>query len=295
MQIALDVHAHFAPAIPAEAQDVHVGAPQLFRSEALLGWMDEHAIERAWVSLPPPLYRPQLSAARSSDWARYVNDALAAVAGARLQPLYHLPLEHPDLAAQMAERYASAGAGFSAPAGGPNVACFSDARLGALWSELDRAGAFVFVHPGSCCDGRLGPYYLENLLGNPYETTVAIAHLVFSGLRAHHRRIRFCFAHGGGAAAMLAGRWQRGYETQRPGVDASLPAPKAVLATLLVDSIVHDAEALRLAARTFGSDSILFGSDWPFPMGLPSPEEQLAGTEPALHASICTAAALNRA
>ena len=175
------------------------------------------------------------------------------------------------------------------PAGGANVACFSDARLDPLWEHLDARQSFVFVHPGSCCDGRLAPYYLENLLGNPYETTVAIAHLVFGGLRARCPRIRFCFAHGGGAAAMLAGRWQRGFDTARPGVERTLPPPRELLRTLYVDSIVHDPAALAQAAAVFGPGRILFGSDWPFPMGLPDPHEQLAGVDAGLRDSIFAA------
>jgi len=292
-RIALDVHAHLAPPIPAQASDVHIGLQQLFQPEALLGWMDEQRIDSAWVSLPPPLYRPQLALDHSREWWLYANDGLARLVRPKLRPLFHLPVEHPALAVEIAERYAGEGAGFSLPAGGANVTCFSDARLAPLWALLDERRSFVFVHPGACCDGRLAPYYLENLLGNPYETAVAIAHLVFGGERHRHRAIRFCFAHGGGAAPMLAGRWQRGYETRRPGVDAAAPAPRELLGTLLVDSVVHDADAMALAARVFGARSILFGSDWPFPMGLPSPHEQLAGVAAELRRAIFSAAALS--
>jgi len=280
-RIALDVHAHLAPAIPAGARDVEVAARQLFDPEALRAWMQKHGVAQAWVSVPPPLYRPQLDEGASREWFLYVNESLASFSGGGLRPLFHLPLEHPALALELASRFGD-GAGFSVPAGGENVACFSDARLNPLWEHLDARQSFVFVHPGSCCDGRLAPFYLENLLGNPHETTLAIAHLVFSGLRARCPRIRFCFAHGGGAAAMLAGRWQRGFDTARPGVERTLPPPREVLRTLYVDSIVHDPAALAQAAAVFGAGRILFGSDWPFPMGLPDPHEQLAGVDAGL-------------
>ena len=179
MRIALDVHAHLAPGIPAGASDVEVGSPALFQRGALRGWMDEHGVERSWISIPPPLYRPQLHEAAARECV-YVNEGLADLADARLQPLFHLPLEHPSVSLELAQRFSGAGAGFSVPAGGLNVACFSDQRLAPLWTLLDVQRSFVFVHPGSCCDGRLAVHYLENLLGNPYETTLAIAHLVFS-------------------------------------------------------------------------------------------------------------------
>src|SRR5262249_6819355 len=88
---------------------------------------------------------------------------------------------------------------FSLPSGGPGR-MLSDRRYAPLWQTLDAAAAFVLVHPGENDDPRLAPFYLTNLLSNPYETTVAIAHLVFGGVVARYPNITFCFAHGGGVA-----------------------------------------------------------------------------------------------
>ena len=298
--IALDVHAHLAPIQPAQLAGIDgvswvadtqkltidghtVGIKSLFQPNALLAWMDTHHVERAWVSIPPPLYRPHLAEAAARDWARYVNDGLVTICGDhadRLAPLLHLPLEHPDLAVEIVEA-ASADARFAAAAGGyPGT--LSDASLEPLWHRLDSQGTFVFLHPGACCDGRLRPFYLENLAGNPIETTVAVSHLVFGGVSDRYPRIRFCLAHGGGATAMFAGRFERGYATARPDVDTSLSSPRSLLGRFYVDCIVHDAAALQLIAGTFGEDRVLFGSDWPFPMGIPEPHVQLAGTDAAL-------------
>jgi aminocarboxymuconate-semialdehyde decarboxylase len=49
-----------------------------------------------------------------------------------------------------------------------------------------------------------------------------------------------------------------------------------------VDCILHDAATLAFAAEIYGSDKILFGSDWPFPMGLPQTHDQMADVDPAL-------------
>jgi aminocarboxymuconate-semialdehyde decarboxylase len=38
---------------------------------------------------------------------------------------------------------------------------------------------------------------------------------------------------------------------------------------MYADCIAHHPSALRLAQDIFGPDHVLFGSDWPFPMGLP--------------------------
>ena len=114
----------------------------------------------------------------------------------------------------------------------------------------------------------------ENLVGNPYETAVAAAHLVLGGVCERFARIRFCLAHAGGALPMLAGRLQHGYATDRPGIDKTLAPPTEILRRFLVDCIAHDPKALELAAAVVGERHVLFGSDWPFPMGLPDPHAQ---------------------
>lgn len=298
-RIALDVHAHLAPVDPDRLAaiegvqwnaeqgklevDGHVlGIDALYRPQALVCWMDEQGIDQAWVSVPPPLYRAHLPEHAARAWCAYLNDTLEGVCAAygdRLAPLRHLPLEHPALARDVAA--ASGGNRYAAAAGGYGGA-LSDDAYESLWEVLDSQQAFLFLHPGHCCDPRLARFYLENLMGNPIETAVAAAHLVFGGVAARHAAIRFCLAHAGGATAMLAGRYERGYKTGRPGVAMSLPPPGAVLRGLFVDCIAHDAQALALSASVFGSTRILFGSDWPFPMGLPRPHEQLADVDPAL-------------
>lgn len=298
--IPLDVHAHLAPVVPEAlaglegvgwdaARGVMVvdGHPlavkDLYDPAALLRWMDGHGVARAWISVPPPLYRPQLDAAMAEQWADRLNSGLRRICDAqpqRLAPLFHLPLEHPRVAARLAGAWLErAAAGFAIAAGGHAGPVYSDPALDALWAVLDAASAFVFVHPARCCDGRLEAFYLENLVGNPHETAIAAAHLVSAGVPQRFPRLRLCLAHGGGSTAMLAGRWQRGRETARPGVDAKVEPPATALRRLLVDCIVHDPAALELAARVFGSCNIVFGSDWPFPMGLQDPRTQLAGVD----------------
>ena len=300
--IALDVHAHLVPVLHERLDaiagvswnaqrrllevDGHtVGIPALYDPDALIAWMDRHQVYKAWVSIPPPLYRQQLDLETARRWVNYLNDGLEQICAShleRLAPLYHLPVEHPQLAAEITEARISQGArGFAIAAGGSATPVYSDARLEPLWTALDRASSFLFIHPGACCDGRLKAFYLDNLVGNPYETAVAAAHLIFGGVCERFGNISFCLAHGGGATAMLAGRLQHGYATGRAGIDTSRQAPSALLGRFHADCVVHDNVALAFAARTFGENRMLFGSDWPFPMGVLQPHEHLASL-PAL-------------
>jgi aminocarboxymuconate-semialdehyde decarboxylase len=304
--IALDVHAHLIPvreaalhtfaglawdeATQAFAVDGHgVGLKGLFNAPSLLAWMTENKVAHAWVSAPPPVYRPGLPADEAERWARALNAGLFAIAAAhvdKLSPLFHLPVEHPAVAAALARDWIAQGHKRFAMAAGGQRLVLSGPAFDPLWRTLDGAAAFLFLHPGEGCDSRHDPFYLQNLIGNPSETGTAAAHLVFSGIPERYADIQFCLAHAGGTTAAVAGRWERGFATSRPGLDTTRERPGRALKRFCVDCIAHDPAALRLAAEVFGADRIVFGSDWPFPMGLPKPHEQLAGVDPALRRAI---------
>lgn len=296
-RISLDVHAHLAPVFPEALAaiagvswdaaagtmtvDGHtIGIKPLFKPEALLAWMDENGVEHAWISIPPPLYRPELRGDAARAWAAYVNDGLRKIADAhpqRFSPLPHLPLQEPALAAEIASAVIAGGHNrFAAPSGGNGDQVLSDPAFAPLWQALDAARGFVFFHPGECADGRLDAFYLSNLVGNPYESAVAISHLVFGGVIETYPAIRFCFAHGGGALPMLAGRLEQGFATARPGIRTGGRSPRALLKSICVDCIVHDEQALALSEHVFGAEHVVFGSDWPFPMGVLKPHQQIA-------------------
>ncbi len=303
-EIRLDVHAHVIPLREDDVRSVegvrwagaghlHVdGADlakrELYQPEALLAWMDANRVAQAWISIPPTLYRPQLDAAAADEWACCVNAALirlAAIAPQRLAPMLHLPVAHPAVAAQIVSRHA-------ADAGCAKFAmCAGDAARGVmlshadyepLWAALERVRAFLFLHPSRGCDSRFDAFYLQNLLNNPLETALAAAHLAMSGVLERHPHITFCLAHAGGATAAAAGRLERGQITRRPGAYLGGEGVRQGLGRFCVDCIAHDAAALQLAAVVHGSEHILFGSDWPFEMGLFEPHRQLAGVDAEL-------------
>jgi aminocarboxymuconate-semialdehyde decarboxylase len=162
-----------------------------------------------------------------------------------------------------------AGGGFSGFALGTLTSSpgYAAPELDRLWSVLDAVGAFTLIHPVESTDDRLQRYYLSNLLGNPYETAVAVAGLLFADVLGRFPGIQFCLCHGGGVTAAVAGRWQRGIDTARPGIEPpSTPVAKA-LRRFYVDDLTHDPAVLGLLAETFGAERVLAGSDWPFPMG----------------------------
>ncbi len=287
--IELDVHAHLAPSNPARLAELpgiqwlaqentlvvdghKLGVKALFEPQRLVAWLDGQCIARALVSIPPPLYRQHLSAQTAALWVRYLNTELSAVCAqtaGRLEPLFFLPMEHPCLLAELLEEaHVGRYAGLALAAGGSASIEYSHEHYQVVWDWANRHSSFIFIHPGACGDCRLGRFYLENLVGNPFETGVAAAHLVMAGVPARFPAIRFCLAHGGGIFPALVGRLQRGFDTSRPGIDTRVEAPLQAAKRFYADGIVHHAAALQLTQAILGADHVLFGSDWPFPMGL---------------------------
>ncbi|TDW23014.1 amidohydrolase family protein [Kribbella kalugense] len=224
---------------------------------ALLHWIAEQSLDGAVVSVPPALFRYDAGV----EWAELVNQGLRELATPQLRVLAHLPLldpAAPSVAAGLAGEGVFSGFALGTP---------SYAGLDPVWRVLDTVGAFTLIHPGASDDKRLDSFYLSNLLGNPYETGVAAASLVFADVPGRFPGIQFCLCHGGGVTAAVAGRWQRGIDTNRPGIEpVSLPVAEA-LRRFYVDDLAHDDAVLELLTKTFGPERVLAGSDWPFPMG----------------------------
>ena len=304
--ILLDMHVHQIPVMPERFADLPgvtwddaarrmvvdgetLGLGKLFSPEALIAWMDEQAIAEAWASAPPPTYRMGLAGQAAEHWCAYLNDGLDAVAArypARLRAMHHLPVQDPALAAGIVAASARRGVRlFSAPSSAPALS-LDTAPFAGMWAALDAVGAFLLLHPGHAEDPRLDDYYLRNLVGNPHETGLAGARLALAGIPERYPGVTICLAHGGGSLPMLAGRLARGRDTDRPGLDMSVAAPTAQLARLTADCVTHDPGALALADAAYGPGHVYFGSDWPFPMGLPAPHVQLAGLAPARRASL---------
>ncbi|GAA0971746.1 amidohydrolase family protein [Acrocarpospora macrocephala] len=286
----IDLHTHLAPELgEAEIAELpgvsadhgrlavdgsHGGPPRLNQPEALEAWLDERSLDAAAVSPPPPFFRQHLLVTEAGRWVRALNDGMRrAVAGRpRLLPMAYLPLEHPKLAlAELDHLLTQDGwAGFAASAGGRSTS-LADPSLEPLWQRLSADGRPVMLHPGSSPDARLGEFYLANLLGNPYETAVAVAQLLFGEVTTRHPGLRFLLVHCGGCVPAVLGRWQRGVDTNRPDVPALATPLRQAIRSFYIDCLAHDPDVVDLAVRVFGADRMVLGSDWPFPMGSDDP------------------------
>ena len=182
---------------------------------ALLHWISTQDLDGAVVSVPPALFRYDAGI----EWTELVNQGLRELATPQLRVL----------GAPAATRPGSTRcSGRSWPVRASSAALPSVRRVTPGWTRcgevLDALEAFTLIHPGHSDDKRLDSFYLSNLLGNPYETGLAAAELVFADVPGRFPGIRFCLCHGGGVTAAVAGRWQRGIDTGPPGDPAAFAA-----------------------------------------------------------------------
>ena len=124
------------------------------------------------------------------------------------------------------------------------------------------------VHPNNVAGAdRLKSYYLGNLIGNPLDTTIAAACLVFGGVIERFPNIRFFMVHGGGFTPYQAGRWQHGWHV-RPEPQKNLKKPPAeTIRTFYWDTILHSKPQLEFLVQEFGAAHVMLGSDYPYDMG----------------------------
>lgn len=301
----IDLHTHLAPAIDPERHPIPgltrqedgrlafdgrpLGPPRVYRPDELDRYRAACALDEVVASVPPPFFRQGQTADATAAWVAALNDGLraAVAAHARISALAYLPLDHPEIAVDEYARVREdeAWVGVVASAGGSS-ASLANPALHPLWDALAGDRRLLLLHPGSTPDERLDAFYLANLLGNPVETAIAAAQLVFGDVLTRWPAMRVLLVHCGGCVPSVVGRWQHGVETDRPGLEPLGEPPTTAVRRLYVDCLAHDPAAVDHAVTTFGADKLVLGSDWPFPMGSDDPRTLIAHLDPALQDAV---------
>ena len=87
---------------------------------------------------------------------------------------------------------------------------------------------------------------LDNVIGNPLETTIALSHLIFEGTLDAFPGLKICAAHGGGYLPSYAARSDQGCLTFPARCTKTLAKkPSEYLRQLYYDSMVFTPEGLR--------------------------------------------------
>jgi aminocarboxymuconate-semialdehyde decarboxylase len=272
----VDVHAHCSVPEAMALMGLTVSPAALLMSNAAdrIRAMDEQGIDVEALSINAYWYRADRDVAR--ELIRIQNEKLAEACAAnpdRFVAFASVALQFPDLAAEQLQegvrRYGLRGAGIGGSVNGEEL---SDPKFHPFWARAEELGVLVFIHPqptGVAADipHRLrGSGGLDNTIGNPLETTIALSHLIYDGALDRFPGVKICAAHGGGYLPSYAARSDAIFTTFPDRYTTPLrKKPTEYLRQLYYDSIVFTPEALRHLAAETGPGQIVMGTDYPFP------------------------------
>src|ERR671937_2967852 len=226
----IDVHAHCAVAEAMALVGMKLGDPtpatrpelnMITNVAGRLRAMDEQGIDMEALSINPYWYKAERDLAKQI--CQIQNEKLAAACAAnpdRFVAFATVPLQHPELAAELLEegvkKYGLRGAGIGGSVNGEEI---SNPKFHPFWAKAEQLGVLVFIHPQGTAEmnatNRLkGNGLLENVIGNPLETTIALSHLIFEGTLDKFPGLKIIAAHAGGFLPSYSGRSDFGCPTR---------------------------------------------------------------------------------
>jgi len=206
--------------------------------------------------------------------ARIVNDSMAEQQRARpdrIRWFASLPWQYANDAKAELTRCVKAGAIGVMVLGSIDGKQLVDEQFAPVWEEIDRLGLPVLVHPTAPVGVREMQMETFNLIppvGFMFDTTLAFAHMIFSGFLDNYPRVKLIAAHGGAALPYLAGRFDICHEKIPACSSAIKDKPSSYLKRIYYDTVVYEQDALALCIKVAGSaDNVLYGSDYPHNIG----------------------------
>jgi aminocarboxymuconate-semialdehyde decarboxylase len=182
------------------------------------------------------------------------------------------PMQAPELAVQEIERAAKLpgvrGLYMATHVNGKNL---DDESLFPVYAACEKLGLPIFLHPVSPVGTeRMRKYHLGNFLGNPYETGIAAASLMFGGVMDKYPKLDVMLPHAGGTFPHLIGRMDHG-TTVRAECKHMTKPPSSYLRRFHYDTITHSDSILLNLIRQVGADRVVMGSDCPADMSYTQP------------------------
>jgi aminocarboxymuconate-semialdehyde decarboxylase len=271
----VDLHQHVIPDFYWEASNEEGNAaggitPPRWSLDGVIAYLDEARIDVAVPSISTPgVHFGDDAAARTL--ARQVNEYLAGLKHDRpdrFGGFAVLPL--PDVDGSI-EQIAYAfdvleldGVSMFTNAGGSYL---GDGRFDPIFAELQRRGAYVFVHPTASPDPIAHTLGLpDTLLDYPVDTSRAIAKLHYSNTFARTPDVKYQFVHAGGTIPFLAERFAIVDEMnvipeaeERGAFADVLPRLYWDTASAFSDPVLH------MLRSVTGLGNVVFGTDYPYP------------------------------
>lgn len=236
--------------------------------------MDQQGVRIQALSLTAPMLYwadAEVSHKLATAW----NDGAIAAHKAypdRFVVLATLPMVAPDRAVEELDRVSKM-PGVRGVYMGTNIdnRDLDDPMFEPVFARIEALDLPVFLHPLQTVGGkRLQSFYLNNLLGNPFDTAIAACHLIFGGVLDKHPRLQVNLPHAGGVLPILIGRIDHGWKVRKEARHLG-NAPSSYLRRFTYDTIAHSKPILDFVISQVGADRIMIGSDYCFDMGYDRP------------------------
>jgi len=235
--------------------------------------MDAMGVDVQVLSATPQTYLYNKDASLGAMTAAIQNNQIAKLVEQnpqRFMGIATLPMQAPEKAADELKRAMTKlglrGTMFASNIMGKNL---DDPSFEPVWATAEELGAFVFIHPNNVAGAdRMKSYYLNNLIGNPLDTTIGAACLYFGGVLDRHPKLTVVLAHGGGFTPYQAARWEHGWQVRPEPKRNIANQPVDIAKRFYYDTILHSAPVLEFMIEHVGADRVMLGSDYPYDMGM---------------------------
>lgn len=245
--------------------------PKLTDPARRLRDMDATGIDMQVISVAPNQYYYWIDPVVGAELARMQNDRIATIVSEnadRFVGLGTVPLQDVGLALIELDRIVSElrfpGVEVSSNVNGHDL---DDPILEPFFARAEEVDALIFVHPyGFPNTDRLVDYYLNNVVGQPLDSTVAISRLILGGVLEAHPNLKICIAHGGGYLPFYLGRLEHAYHVRPECRQHITQPPSTYVKKLYVDTVVFTEASLLHLVEILGPDHIVLGTDYPYDM-----------------------------
>jgi len=255
-------------------------APRMSAIDERVDYLDRHGIDRQVINLAAPMVWSGADPEAVVDIARLANDEVRRVADAhpdRFIPTGTLPFltgEYVDEARRCVEELGFRGLQIWSNVDGTLL---DHADFEPFWETVDDLGVPVWIHPQlhSWHDWGEGETWIYKMAGWPFDTTIAVARLLFFGTLERHRNVRLVTHHLGGNLPFIVGRFKSWYRTRQEEPElydnprmADLSEPlDTYFERIYGDTAVSgDGETypLQCGYEFFGADNVVYSADYPF-------------------------------
>jgi len=233
--------------------------------------MDRVGIDVEVVSLSTPNVF-FTDAKHQPEVARMINDAYASLISSRptrFKGFASIPMDAPDEALKELHRAIDElqlnGVVLLSNIGGKPL---TSPEYRPFFDEANRMGLCIFIHPMIPLNSEpFREYVLGPIVGFPFDTTLAVARMCYSGMFEEFTNIRWIIGHLGGAVPYLMERMDNGFRDFAECREKIEKLPSVYLKQLYYDTVSFSPYTLKMVRDMVGADHMVMGSDYPHLLG----------------------------